>query len=106
MNFRREFSAIQYSVLGGEEKRLSVANDPTALITFQALYVRTTRSRPLHDLTTLAPSIIVVVVNDPCLFLVILIRQSLTCFLCAMHLAMGGTLLLLRWQLSTVELPQ
>ena len=46
MNFRREFSAIQYSVLEGEEKRLSVANDPTALITFQALYVRTTRSRP------------------------------------------------------------
>ena len=32
------------------------------------------------------------------LFLVI--DQSLTCFLCAVHLAMGGPLLLLRWRRS------
>jgi hypothetical protein len=47
---------------------------------------------------TLATSIIVV--NDSCLFLVLLIQQSLLCFLvCAVHLALGGTLLILwRWR--------
>jgi hypothetical protein len=34
----------------------------------------------------------IIIVNDPCPFLVLLIQQSLMCFLCAVHLEMGRTL--------------
>ena len=97
VNFRWE-SAL-YSALGGEEKpvvlMLQIYTMPKTYYTAPSAWPQRAPSATLDVFKTSQhwPRPIIVV-NDPCLFLVI--HQSLTCFLCAVHLAMGGPLLLLR----------
>ena len=82
---------------GGEEKPVALRLQTRCLEACEIPQPKTRDHTALiRRLTTLAPSIIVV--NDPCLFFVLLIQQPFMCFLCAVHLAVGGTLLIWRWR--------